>query len=84
MTNELFGEIIALLDELNNDENSPKLVKCKLREVYDNLVNNESAVSLKVDRSLQDLDELSEDANIPVHIKTQIWDIVSKLESIPQ
>ncbi len=84
MTNELFNEIIELLEELDNDENTPKIVKCKIKEIYNNIVNDEEAVSLRVDRSLQELDDLSEDANIPIHIKTQIWDIASKLESIPQ
>ena len=84
MTHELFSEIIELLDELNSDENTPKVVKCKIKGVYDNVMDDGEAVSLRVDRSLQELDDLSEDANIPIHIKTQIWDIVSKLESIPQ
>ena len=84
MTNDLFGEIIELIAELNDDENSPKVVKCKLQGVHNNLLNEDCALSLRVDRSLQELDELSEDVNIPIHIKTQIWDIVSKLESIPQ
>jgi hypothetical protein len=84
MKNKLFNEIIELLEELNCDECAPRVVRAKIKGIYDNLVNENDNISIRVDRSLQELDELGEDTNIPIHIKTRIWDIVSKLESIPQ
>jgi|TARA_Y100000310_G_scaffold343088_1_gene449136 hypothetical protein len=83
MKNEQFREIIVLLNELNKDDCVPKSVRLKIKSIHSNLIKEDS-ISMKVDRSLQELDDLSEDVNIPLHIKSQIWDIVSKLESIPQ
>ncbi len=83
MNNEQFKEIIEVLNELNNDDSTPKSVKIKIKQVHLNLIE-EGPVSLKIDRCLQDLDDLNEDVNIPSHIKSQLWDVVSKLECIPQ
>ena len=80
----MFTEIIELLGELNNDDCTPKLVRAKIKEIHNNLLNEEESVSMRVDKSLQGLDDIGEDANMPIHIKTQVWDIVSKLESITQ
>lgn len=84
MENNLLKEIIRLLEDVNNDDCTPKLVKIKIKGIYENLLNEEKPVCIRVDKSLQELDEMGEESNIPIHIKTQIWDIVSKLESIPQ
>jgi uncharacterized protein (UPF0147 family) len=39
---------------------------------------------MKVDSSLQELDDVSENSNLPAFTKTQIYSIVSKLECIKQ
>ena len=83
MTNDQFREILEALNELNRDDSTPRSVRLKIKQIYSNLIEDGS-VSIKIDRCLQDLDDLNEDVNIPSHIKSQLWDIVSKLECIPQ
>ena len=38
--------------------------------------------SVKISTVLTKLDEISNDPNIPVHARTLIWEVLSKLESI--
>ena len=38
--------------------------------------------SVKISTVLTKLDEISTDPNIPVHARTLIWEVLSKLESI--
>jgi len=78
------SEILEGLAELDSDEYTPKNVKCKIKEICSVLTKEGVNISIKVDRSLAELDDLNEDGNVPIHIKTQLWDIVCKLESIPQ
>ena len=48
-----------------------------------NLLKDESQdQSVKVSTVLTKLDEISNDPNIPVHARTLIWEVLSKLESI--
>jgi len=84
MKDKEFNEIIKLLGEVCNDECTPKLVKIRVRNIQNSLGDSCKSVSMRIDKCLQELDGMGEDTGIPANIKTQIWDIVSKLESIPQ
>jgi len=84
MKSDLLKEILEMLQEVDGDEYAPKNVRTKIRDIYSVLTKEGDAISIKVDRSLAELDDLNEDINIPIHIKTRLWDIVCKLESIPQ
>ena len=60
----------------------------KLNEYHHNisdkdLLNDETQdQSVKISTVLTKLDEISNDPNIPVHARTLIWEVLSKLESI--
>lgn len=84
MKNNLFEDILKLLEEVNSDDCTPKLIRMRVRTIHNNLINEKENISMRIDRSLQELDDMGEDMSMPIHIKTQIWDIVSKLESITQ
>ncbi len=84
MKSEIFQDVLDTLEELGSDEFSSKSIKIRLREICQDLTCDGCSISIKVDRSLQRLDDLNEDTNIPTHIKTRLWDVVCKLESIPQ
>ena len=85
MKNELeLGEVIELLNELQSDDLIPKNVRSKLKNASFALTEEGKTISLRVDKSIQELDSLSEDPNIPIHTKVQLWDLFSKLECIQQ
>ena len=74
-------EIIEALTALKEDEGVPKNVRIKIDAIIHSL-NDESELSMKVSKSLHNLDEISEDLNIPPFIRTQIWNISSMLEKL--
>jgi uncharacterized protein len=84
MKSEIFKEVLDTLEELGSDEFSSKSIKIRLQKISQDLTCEGCSTSIMVDRTLQKLDDLNEDTNIPTHIKTRLWDIVCKLESIPQ
>ncbi len=75
-------DILEALTSLQDDECVPRNVKCRLQNALSALKCQERAISIRVDESIQELDEIAEDSNIPVYTRTQIWDIVAKLECI--
>lgn len=75
-------EILELMVQLQEDDYVPKNVKIRLTNACTSLRCSEKSISLRIDESLQELDEISEDSNIPTHTRTQIWNIVSRLEDI--
>lgn len=73
--------IIEHLNELLVDSTVPRNVKSKIDEIIQSL--NESAeLSLKKNKALSLLDEISDDNNIQTYTRTQIWNIASMLEAL--
>ena len=73
-------QIIETLTELLDDLSVPKNVKTKVAHAIEAL-KEDSEASIRVDKAIQELDELSNDTNIQPYTRTQIWNVVSLLES---
>jgi uncharacterized protein (UPF0147 family) len=75
------NSIVSVLKELEEDVTVPRNVKLKLQKTVV-LLREEKEVSMRIDRALQELDEIGEDTNLQPYIRTQIWNVVSLLEKI--
>lgn len=75
------NNIIETVEALLNDANVPKNLKQKLQKTIEILKDPEE-VSIKVNKALNELDEIPDYTNIESHVRTQIWNIVSLLEAI--
>ncbi len=80
--NLLINSIKDIIEQIEEDTTIPKSIKIKIKHVCLLLEDSNFTVSVRIDKSLQCLDELEEDPNIPTYTRTQIWEIVSRLESI--
>ncbi len=76
------NEIVQMLAQIEEDSTAPKNVRARIRETINILQEEEQDMPVKVNKSLQELDELNNDPNVPQYIRTQIWSIVSSLEII--
>jgi len=81
---EQLSEVLELLVYLQKDIMIPKNVRNKIKNAHSVLLEENKNLSLRVDRSIQELDDVAEDPNIPIDTKTQLWDLFSKLECIQQ
>jgi len=82
--NEQLSEILYVLTCLQNDSLIPKNVRLKIKNAHSVLLDEDKNICLRIDKSIQELDEISEDPNLPIDTKTQLWDVFSKLECIQQ
>jgi uncharacterized protein (UPF0147 family) len=80
MPSEKVDRIIVALDELRQDATVPKNIKVKIESIISDL-QNEKEMSLCINEALTALDEISDNNNIQPYTRTQIWNIVSLLES---
>ena len=74
-------EVVQLLNQIEEDLSVPKNVRNRINLMKLMFEQKSLDIHIKIDRSLQELDEISDDPNIPSFIRTQIWSIVSLLES---
>lgn len=76
------AEIIDLIKDMTNDSTLPKNVKQKLIEILNLLESDDEELSLRVNKALHELDEISADSNLQSYTRTQLLAISSALESI--
>ncbi len=74
--------INSLLDEISGDRSVPKNIRSAVSDVKTSLSNTKQDMAVRVNTAISILDEISNDSNIPIYTRTQIWNIVSMLESI--
>ena len=79
MPSDKLSTIIAALSEVDQDSTVPRNIKEKIQKTIENL-KGESDLSIKVDKALQELDEIADDINLQAYTRTQIWNLVSMLE----
>jgi uncharacterized protein (UPF0147 family) len=80
MTTNKFDSILEFIDELNEDSSIPRNVKSKLNDITVSIKSSDDE-SIKVHKSLNILEEIAEDTNLQPYTRTQIWNMVSVLES---
>lgn len=74
--------IIESLAQIEADNSVPKNVRNKIKEAILALKQTDLTNEIKKDKALQELDNLDDNPNIPTYTRTQIWDVVSSLESL--
>ena len=82
MSNQTIDEVSEILEYIMENNTVTRNIREAAQE-YNNLLKDESQdQSVKISTVLTKLDEISNDPNIPVHARTLIWEVLSKLESI--
>jgi len=81
MSDQIDG-IIDVLSELTEDNTVPKNVKVKIEKIKVSLSEKGTEMSLKINKALDLLDEVSDDNNLESYTRTQLWNIASMLESL--
>lgn len=74
------NQIFKLLDEINSDRSVPRNIRNMITEARQGLNNEKMDMTVRINNAIYILDEVSNDPNIPIYTRTQIWNIVSLLE----
>ena len=82
MTNQNIEEVCEILEYITNENSVPRNIREAASESTKLLKDDEKDQSVRISTVLGKLDEISNDPNIPVHARTLIWEVLSKLEAI--
>ena len=82
MSNQNIDEVCEILDYIMNENSVPRNIREAANESSQLLKDEEKDQSVRISTVLGKLDEISNDPNIPVHARTLIWEVLSKLEAI--
>ncbi len=79
---ESMKEAIDTLNQIVASSSTPKTIKKSISDLIKNLEEEESALSVRAANTISLLDDVTQDPNMPSYVRTQLWQAVSKLESI--
>ena len=73
--------IHKMIDEVLADTTVPKNIRRALSEAKERL-EGEEELTVKVSAAIYLIESVSDDINMPLHARTQVWAIMSALESV--
>lgn len=79
---ESMKEAIDTLNQIVASSSTPKTIKKSISDLIKNLTEEELALSVRAANTISLLDDVTQDPNMPSYVRTQLWQAVSKLESI--
>ena len=79
MDDKEIEDVIGILNELQEDITVPKNVRIKIEKIINSL-KEYTKLPIKINKALNDLDEIAADVNLQPYTRTQIWNVISVLE----
>ena len=77
----MFEDVIPLIQQIANDRTVPRNIRSKCEESIKILQDDKEDLAIRINTVISYMDEVSNDPNIPMYTRTQVWNIVSILES---
>ena len=75
-------EIVELIDHTISDVMVPKNVRAALEEAKNIILDESKELRLRVSAAVYAIERVSDEPNIMPHTRTEIWNILSALESL--
>lgn len=79
---ESMREAIETLNQIAASGTTPKTIKKAVGDLVAGLDGDEYSLSVRAANAISALDDVTQDPNMPSYVRTQLWQAVSKLESI--
>lgn len=81
--NEVLKQCVDVLDRISNDDSVPRNIRRTAENIKKTLSNEKEPVSKRAAKVISNLDDIGNDPNVPIHTRTLVWGLSSRLESIP-
>jgi uncharacterized protein (UPF0147 family) len=79
---EIAKKCTWMLEKMMKDVAVPRNIRKSASKVKNKLLNGDESLAVRAAAVISDLEELANNPNIPSHMRTLIWSIVSQLEII--
>ncbi len=75
-------ELAEMVKELSEDRKIPRNVRATIASAYESLTDEKQNIKTRLSTAISLLDEASSDQNIPSFMRTEVWNLVTMLESV--
>ena len=73
---------IETLNQIASNNSTQKTIRKSISDLVGDLSKEEYSLSVRAANTISLLDDVTQDPNMPSYVRTQLWQAVSKLESI--
>ncbi|MDC8437805.1 MAG: UPF0147 family protein [Candidatus Nitrosotenuis sp.] len=73
---------IQTLTQIASNPTTPKNIKKNISDLVANLKAGEDSMSVRAANAISQLDDITQDPNMPSYVRVTLWQAVSTLESI--
>ena len=81
---ERLKQVAEMMEPITEDSGVPRNIKSKVNEARTKILSKEGEITVNIASAIYLIDEISNDINMPFHIRTELWSIVSELETIKE
>ena len=74
--------VLYNIEQILSDPTVPRNIKRKVEEIKDILLDKDEELRVKAGSALTILDEISNDRNLPMHLRSMLWSIAGELERV--
>lgn len=80
---DVVKKCIDTLDRISNDDTVPRNIRRSAENIKRILSNEKESLSVRAAMVISALDDIGNDPNVPIHTRTLVWGLSSRLESMP-
>lgn len=73
---------VELMDTIIEDYSVPRNIRKIIEDAKNKISDSEREFSVNLTSAIYAMEDISNDINMPAHTRTEIWTIISELESI--
>ncbi len=73
---------INILKQVSINFSTPKAIRKNISDMMNGLVSASYSISVRAANAISELDEITQDPNLPSYIRVTLWQVVSALERI--
>lgn len=84
MPDEEIDALVELMDAVIEDRSVPRNIRAAVEAAKGKVLEHGEEMGVKTTTAIYELDDISNDINMPPHTRTEIWNIISELERIKE
>jgi hypothetical protein len=77
-----FDQAVQTLAQVVSNPTTPKNIKKNLTDLISSLKASQDPISVRAANAISQLDDVTQDPNIPSYVRVTLWQAVSALEGI--
>ena len=80
---KMVDEVLALMEDILSDRSVPRNIRAKVEDSKKK-IELDSMDCVNFGSAIYSLDDICNDINMPSHTRTEIWSLISQIESIKE